>query len=232
MNAMRIYLVRHADADYRDDRLTVAGQQEAWALAQRFADHGLDALYCSPAQRAHQTALVTGKVLGMKPKRESWLAEPNDWRIDHPVWGSLAVWDLPGEVMQARLYGNLADPGLPYEAIRQHKELVRTHSDALLLRHGYQREDQYYRYQQPNRQRVAVFAHHGIGLMWLAHLLGLPLGLVWSGFWLAPSSVTTVLFDERTPGWASPRCLTVSDVSHLYGTGLPVQPRGIIANFE
>jgi probable phosphoglycerate mutase len=106
------------------------------------------------------------------------------------------------------------------------------HSDALLLRHGYRREGRQYRYQEPNRQRVAVFAHHGIGLLWLAHLLGLPLWRVWSGFWLAPSSVTTILLDERLTEWATPRCLGIGDVSHLYHAGLAVQPRGIIGNFE
>jgi hypothetical protein len=67
---------------------------------------------------------------------------------------------------------------------------------------------------------------------WLAHLLDLPLTLVWSGFWLAPSSVTTILFDERSTVWATPRCLGVGDVSHLYAAGLPVQPAGITANVD
>jgi hypothetical protein len=44
--------------------------------------------------------------------------------------------------------------------------------------------------------------------------------------------VTTVLFDERSPEWAVPRCIGFCDVSHLYAAGLPVQPRGILANFD
>jgi len=66
----------------------------------------------------------------------------------------------------------------------------------------------------------------------LAHLLAIPLTLMWSGFWMAPSSVTTILFDERSPEWAVPRCIGFCDVSHLYAAGLPVQPRGILANFD
>lgn len=72
-------------------------------------------------------------------------------------------------------------------------------------------------------KRLAV---HG-----LAHLLEIPVTLMWSGFWLAPSSVTTILFDERSPGIAVPRCIGLGDVSHLYESGLPVKQRGIIANF-
>ncbi len=41
---------------------------------------------------------------------------------------------------------------------------------------------------------------------------------MWAGFYLAPSSVTTVLFDERTRDVAVPRCIGLSDVSHLYHT--------------
>jgi hypothetical protein len=77
-----------------------------------------------------------------------------------------------------------------------------------------------------------VFCHGGFGLTWLAHLLALPLPLVWSGFWLPPSSVTTMLFDERSPEWAVPRCIGLGDVSHLYAAGLQVQARGIMANFD
>ena len=54
----------------------------------------------------------------------------------------------------------------------------------------------------------------------------------WNSFWLAPTSVTTVLFDQRSPEWAVPRCLAVGDTSHLHKAGLPILPRGIIANYE
>ncbi|MGN6699643.1 MAG: histidine phosphatase family protein, partial [Thermomicrobiales bacterium] len=82
------------------------------------------------------------------------------------------------------------------------------------------------------RDRIAVFCHNGSAQTWLAHLLAIPLTLFWSSFWLAPSSVTTVLFDERSTDWAVPRCLSVGDLSHLYAAGLPAQPKGILANFD
>lgn len=44
--------------------------------------------------------------------------------------------------------------------------------------------------------RIAVFCHLGTTMAWLSHLLGIPLPMVHSSFWFAPSSVTTVLFDE------------------------------------
>ncbi|NJM09136.1 histidine phosphatase family protein [Candidatus Gracilibacteria bacterium] len=228
---MRIYLVRHADADYRDDVLTDNGVREAHALAKRLADYRIDTFYSSPVRRAQQTATIAAQHVGSMPTIEPWLAEPHDWRLDHPRWGSLAIWDIPGELVRARqLEGKISE--LTHPTIRRHNAFLQAQSDTLLERHGYQREGEIYRCLHPHRQSIAVIAHHGIGLMWLAHLLALPLWLVWSGFWLAPSSVTTILLDERSPEWATPRCLGLGDVSHLYQAGLPVQPRGIIGNFE
>lgn len=37
----------------------------------------------------------------------------------------------------------------------------------------------------------------GFGLTWLSHLLGIPLPLFHSSFYLPPSSVSTVVFDEH-----------------------------------
>ncbi len=111
-------------------------------------------------------------------------------------------------------------------------EAVRSESDAFLARHGYDRAGTSYRVVRPNRERIAVFCHGGLGLTWLAHLLAIPMPLMWAGFWLPPSSVTTVLMDEREDDLATPRCLGVGDVSHLYAERLPVQPAGVKTNFD
>ena len=105
-------------------------------------------------------------------------------------------------------------------------------SDQFLAQLGYVRQGGCYQCIRPNRDRIAVFCHNGLGLTWLAHLLQLPLVAVWTSFWLAPTSATTVLFDQRSPEWAVPRCLAVGDTSHLHKAGLPIRPRGIIANFD
>ncbi len=49
---MRLYLIRHADPDYENDKLTPAGELEAAALARRLAAYHLDAIYSSPMPRA------------------------------------------------------------------------------------------------------------------------------------------------------------------------------------
>lgn len=80
--------------------------------------------------------------------------------------------------------------------------------------------------------KIAVFCHGGFGLTWLAHLLQIPFPLVYSNFYLWPSSVTTILFDERLTGFATSRCIGLGDISHLAVAGLPPQPRGLLANWE
>jgi probable phosphoglycerate mutase len=111
-------------------------------------------------------------------------------------------------------------------------EMVGRESDAFLARHGYVREGGRYRIERPNRDRLAIFCHGGFGLWWLSHLLEIPLPLIFSGFFLPPTSVTTVLMDERSSNWAVPRCLGVGDVSHLYAAGLPVSNSGVKANCD
>jgi probable phosphoglycerate mutase len=83
---------------------------------------------------------------------------------------------------------------------------------------------------KPNRDRIAVFSHAGFALTWLSVLLEIPVTLVWSGFFLPPSSVTTILFEERSADWVVPRCTGLGDVSHLYAAGLAVGTVGLEGN--
>ncbi len=233
---MRLYLIRHADPDYPNKTITAAGHLEAQALARRLAAHGLDHIYSSPLPRAMTTAQYTADLLHKPVEIEEWTQELG-WTIEHPPQGVIAAWDLPGEVIRAQepypsheTWHQL--PHLEDLALREKFEAIKANGDGFLERHGYKREGGCYRCVRPHRDRIAVFCHGGLGLAWLAHLLEIPLPMVWSGFWLPPSSVTTVLFEERSADYAVPRCIGVGDVSHLYAAGLPIQPRGILANFD
>lgn len=234
---MRLFIIRHADPDYPNNTITPAGHLEAKALAERMKKIGLDTIYTSPLGRAVDTMRYTADALQMPHEVAEWTAELGDCRIELEPWGQFCVWDIPGESIRDR------DPCMTPANWHSHHLLgnplfketynrVCRDSDAFLARHGYVREGGRYRVERGNRDRVAVFCHGGLGLWWLAHLLELPLPLMWTGFFLPPSSVTTVLFDERSQQWAVPRCLGVGDVSHLYAAGLPVQPAGIKANVD
>lgn len=135
---------------------------------------------------------------------------------------------LPNHTSQWRLV-----PGLVQKVENDFETLI-AHSDAFLARHGFARESNgVYRLvtaaAAPDDEReplprdaaIVVVCHGGFGLTWLAHLLELPLVLFWNAFWLAPSSITTVLFETRDERYAVPRCLALGDVAHLHVAGLP-----------
>lgn len=233
---MRLYIIRHADPDYPNNTITPEGHLEAQALAKRMAAHGLDRIYASPMGRALDTMRYTSELLGIPHEVEEWTQELSHLKLESP-YGRLSHWDLPGEVIRSQepLPTHETWKENPYYAGTESPatfERLQAASDEFLKRQGFERTGGKYRILRPNQDRVAVFCHGGFGLTWLAHLLEIPLSLVWSGFWMPPSSVTTILFDERSGEWATPRCIGFGDVSHLYAAGLPVRPRGVIKNFH
>ncbi len=233
---MRLLIIRHADPDYGNNTITPAGHREAEALAHRLAGCGLARIYSSPLGRAQDTAGYTAERTGLQVETEPWLEELHELRMDEGPAPGYMAWDLHGHLIRKdpprAVDGTLWQaPGLSNPQFQQEVERVGCDSDRFLEALGYHREGGRYRVLESSREQIAVFCHNGLALTWLAHLLALPVLLMWSGFWLSPSSVTTVLFDERNHDWATPRCLGVGDVSHLYAAGLPLQPAGIKGNF-
>lgn len=233
---MKLYIIRHGDPDYENDTITEKGHREAAELALRFEREGVDRIYCSPMGRARATMRHTAVRLGMEATTLDWIREIPA-TVEYPGEGVLGAWDAPGEM----IYGAplaFDDDGwidLPHLAkidMRRKVEEVRLRSDELLATLGYRREGGRYAIVQPNRLKIAFFCHGGFGLTWLSHLLHIPTVVMWTGFWLPPSSVTTVSFEERSSQWATPRCIGLADVSHLYAAGLPVQRRGIYGTHD
>lgn len=130
------------------------------------------------------------------------------------------------ESTQAVSTGDLPT-GLLAAAIR-----IRHHSDEFLARLGYVRDGGAYRIRMRNEKKIAVFASGGFGLSWLSVLLEIPYPLMWSGFFLHTSSVTQILFDERELGIATPRCIMMSALPHLFASSMVPGIRGIKANYE
>jgi probable phosphoglycerate mutase len=234
---MKLYIVRHGDPDYTVDGLTPSGHLEAQALAKRMRALNPDRLYTSPKGRARATAKYTEEALGKTACVLDWTREISEWTTDQPPFGRLMAWDTPGELLRSLGPFSTAEKLTTLEPLRSldltgRLEELQRESDLFLKDLGFEREGVRYKILTPSREKLAVFCHGGFCLAWLSHLLQIPIGLVWSSFWIAPSSVTSVLFEERYPGWASPRCTGLCDLSHLYAGGLPVSPHGLKANFD
>ena len=91
--------------------------------------------------------------------------------------------------------------------------------DQLTANHGYVREGNIYRVAEPNDDTVVLFCHFGLECVLLSHLLGISPMPLWHGLCAAPSSVTTLVTEERRKGIACFRMSSFGDISHLYIDG-------------
>jgi hypothetical protein len=230
---MRLYIIRHADPDYVNGTITLNGHREASVLAEHLKTLAIDEIYSSPMGRARHTAQYSANQLGLPVQIEEWSKELEKvWfeeldqsflDIEKPGYRSLdckpglSTWKLDGKVENPVIAGNM--------------QVLRQGSDDFLARQGYTRQGALYKARSQNQKRIAFFTHMGLELAWLSYLLGLPFLSMWDGFFVHPSSITTVLFEERHPGKVVPRCIGLGDISHLVAAGLPPQPVGIVANY-
>lgn len=240
MRLVKLYIIRHADPDYSIDDLTEAGHLEAAALGKKMKDIGLDELYASSMGRAKTTASYIAKETGLTIQEEDWARELAHWNAELPSGEAIAAWNYPGELMEdvqkdLTEWKRSEDFWLKNPDKNELYDQLIADSDAFLAGQGLKRQGGMYKMTDPQaeRKQIALVCHAGFGVAWLAHLLHLPLSSVWKGFWLPTSSVTTVLFEKRETDILVPRCIGLSDVSHLDQAGLPVTSQGLPAtNYE
>lgn len=201
--------------------------------------------------RAQATAAPTAKALGLPVTIEKWTRELTDWPNLPGSSDALRLWDVGGsdvrceDDLSVKNQWTYAPMSQVPEVQNRYAELCAA-SDNFIETLGYRREGGRYQAIKPNRDIIAVFCHGGFGGAWISHLLGIPLAAAWSSFYLAPSSVTTILFDERGADKVAPRAIGVGDLAHLFAEGLTTpnskyekqnkfsdkpRPSGIRANF-
>ena len=217
---MKLLLIRHGDPDYTIDSLTEKGHAEARLLAERIAPMDIKAYYMSPLGRAQKTAEYTLNKAGRTAEVLDWARE-YDVRIDDGKGGRRIPWDmLPGNWTKIPEYYDrdkwMDVPIMKDAEMRAGIAKVYDGLDELLERHGYKRDGNTYKAVRPNEDTVALFCHFGVTCVMLSHLLGVSPMVLWHGTMSAPTSVTTLITEERREGTASFRMTTFGDVSHLY----------------
>lgn len=222
---MRLLIVRHADPNYEIDSLTETGWKEAELLSNLMKDVDVDSIYVSPFGRAKDTASVSLKKMNRTAETLDWLREfqTNIHRPDQPD-KEMICWDwLPGDWTKEPMYYDVntwADTDVMKEGnVKAEYQWVCSNLDDLLARHGYVREENYYRAENPNNDTIVFFCHFGVGCVILSHLLNVSPMILWHGLCAAPSSVTTVYTEERREGIASFRVASYGETSHLYVAG-------------
>lgn len=219
---MKLLIVRHGDPDYSIDSLTEKGWREAEFLAQRLEKAPAAAYYCSPLGRAKDTASLTLKRLDRTAEECPWLREFRGM-IRRPDRGDKEsiCWDwLPTDwTPDPRFYQQdqwLAQENMAAGSVAEQYQWVIENLDQLLERRGYRREGQLYRAVRPNNDTLVFFCHFGVECVMLSRLLNIPPMLLWHGTMAAPTSVTTVVTEERRQGYAYFRMSSFGDISHLY----------------
>ncbi len=232
---MKIYIIRHGDPDYSIDSLTEKGWREAHLLSDRLVKLPIDDYYCSPLGRAKDTAKPTVEKNGKSIEILDWLREFEGF-IKSPFTDKLRVmWDLPPYLWcnEEKYYDlekwnntDLLKSGTVEEVYKETIEGI----DNLLLRYGWKRNKMLYRGGED--KTIALFCHGGMGITILSYLLGISPVVAQNNFFLAPTSVTTLVTETDRKGYSHFRAIGVGDISHLYIGNEPMSESGLYPNFE
>ena len=220
---MKILIVRHAEPDYSIDSLTEKGWKEAKYLAERISKLDVKEFYVSPLGRAKDTASLTLEKMGRKAVECEWLREfaPTILRPDRNDGQRSIAWDwLVNDWTEDERFYKYNEWGsnevMQEGHVKEEYDRVTDNFDKVIAKHGYIREGHYYRAVNANNDTIVFFCHFGSGCVLLSHLLGISPVVMWHTFCAAPSSVATVVTEERRRGIAGFRMSSYGDISHLY----------------
>ena len=231
---MLLYYIRHGDPSYVPDELTNLGKQQASALAKRLASHGIDQVFTSTSGRAIETAQPLCDLLKLNPTLLDWCNEEKLLRLLHGYTGQGYmewIFRVPeirrmfcsDEVRKLgrQWYTHPFFDGTNYGVGIQK---VQADVDAFLEHLGYRHdlENNVYEAVAPNDQRVALFAHEGVGAAVLSCILDIPYPIFTTHFDMTHTGVTVIEFAENY-GVLTPRVLSYDNDSHIYREGLPTR---------
>ena len=229
---MLFFLIRHGDPIYNPDSLTPLGHRQAEAVAKRLALYGVDRVYSSTSNRAHQTSLPACEILKKEPELLEWCREGHAWQelsVEYAPgkrrWGfqdpEMAAFFNSPELRALGMKWH-THPRFEGTALAGGVERIRRDADGFFASLGYvhEPENNLYRVETPSDERVALFAHQGFGLAFLSCVLDIPYPFFCTHFDLSHSSMTAIEFVAHN-GVAVPKILSLSNDSHLYREGLP-----------
>ena len=235
---MILYYVRHGDPIYDPNQLTPLGHRQAEAVAKRLAVHGIDEIYCSPSNRARQTAQPLCEITKKSPQILDWTDEDVLFRdlammdtdgMRHWCWRhSTGRLDLSRNDVRAlgrdwHTHSIFADTTFGAGITRIQQEV-----DGFMEKLGYRHDlnKNCYYADQDSDKRIALFAHEGVGAAFLSCLLDIPYPMFATHFDMTHSGVTVIGFVGQN-GVVLPRVMSYSNDSHLYREGLPTKHQNL-----
>ncbi|MBQ3235415.1 MAG: histidine phosphatase family protein [Clostridia bacterium] len=215
---MKITIIRHAEPDYENNTLTQKGFKEADILGKYLQNEKIDYIYSSPLPRAKYTADAIVKY--NKTKTIEVLDFLREFEPD--------MWDNAPTFLQSdeRLYDKNrwleVDFDNKNQEIKNRYEFVKRELSALIEKHGYKKNGVCYDVINANNDNIVLTCHFGLESYLLSELLNIPLVAIINHSCAAPSSVTTVVTEEREKGKAIFRMLSYGETTHLKMAGEPV----------
>ncbi len=220
---MLLYIIRHGHPDYSTDTLTNIGKIQAEAVGKRMFEEKIDKIFSSPMGRAIETAEPACRLLGIDKSIEDWAHEIGDERLTTYPDGELK----PIGILQNTHFLKNGNNSFSYDNtfkctpisqsnMKTAVEYIEENGYKFLEKLGYKHENGIYRILKENDQKVALFCHAAFLKTWLSVLLHVPLHIMWSSFEHSPfTAVTVIEFKNNPDGFTAPRCIKISDVSHL-----------------
>ena len=187
--------------------------------------------FCSPLGRAIDTAKPTLGFLGRNAEIKDWLREFYVI-IQDPITGEKRIpWDLmPSFWTNEHM---LYDKDKWHEApimntgnVSEEYKRVCNGLDEILASYGYFRDGCIYKTNQGNDKTLVFFCHLGVQFVMLSYLFGISAPAIWQNFFVAPTSITELVTEERQQGKVCFRCKRLGDVSHLYSAGIQPSDSG------
>lgn len=217
---MKISIIRHAEPDYKNKTLTEKGFREAELLGKYLKDEKIDAIYSSPLPRAKFTADAIVKYNKTKTYEVFDFLREFDTRVDLPYKSNHLLWDLRPSYLNDNpmLYdkdGWLGVKGIDFDGMKSHYQAVKDLLSAIIKKHGYEKNGYYYNVINGNHDHIVIVCHFGLGSFLLSELLNVSPNALLNHTCAQPSSVTTVVTEERTKGKAIFRMITFGSVEHL-----------------
>lgn len=215
---MKLIIVRHGEPNYTIDSLTRKGRREAKLLAKKLLREKAEYYYCSPLGRAKKTASYTMKTLRKDCEILPWLREfegqinengkpTNCWDRLPSYWTNEEIY-YSEKWYDTELFKELDVKG-KYDAVCKG-------IDELLEKHGYVHEGKHYNAVNSNHDTIVLFCHFGVESVILSHIFGISPMVLWHNTVALPTSVTTLVTEEREKGTAIFRMTAFGDTGHLY----------------
>ncbi len=228
---MLLFYIRHGDPIYNPDSLTALGKRQAEAIAKRIAIHGIDKIFSSTSNRAYETALPLSEITKKEIIKMDFLNEAYAWKYftitdeEKRKW----IFDCPA-ILKTFVNDKVRQLGFKwyeYYGFAQYKfkegiEYFDKSIDEFMISLGYRHDriNHTYKAQKENNDRVAMFAHAGMGSVFLSSILDIPYSEFVAHYDMSHTGMTVIKFDNIGDEIV-PKLLQFSNDSHLYKEGLP-----------